>query len=749
MLGARWARARVGPRLALTVLAAVAVSVSAGGIASAGGSRAAGSGPITLPDLKILVPTNLISIGLDPSTGHRQLRFTHITSDVGSGPFEIDPTYNPSTGTATFVQAIYRSPSPGTWVLDHTVPVAQTGAWRPPSDYDFPLTRFTLNKLGSGGSLGAVVAVSPKSDYCITGDTELSGIPNTPDQTSPPQSDCTDPNSPLGWSVGWGDQYDQTDAGQPIDLTGVPDGTYVLHATVDPRHVFTESDTANDVTDTTLRIIGDNVTVLSQTTPGTVPPSVTLVSPHGGSTVSGTVVVRASASAHSPATVRSVQFLLDGQPLGAPVTRAPYSYEWTVGATTPGKHYLSARATDSGGDVGTARTVVVIVPKPSRVRVRSLRWRNGVLTVLVGGAPHGSTLHAKLEFAHRRSRSLTVAGTELRAHTPRPLVVVVRMFSGRRALGPSIAVRLNARPTVAITNPLRSETVSGIVPLSAVATDSVGISSVQFAVDGRRVGRVVSAPPYAVYWDTRKLARGTHTVTARATNVVGNGALARLRVTVENPAPPMTCFVLQHQVSVHGHGQVTTPPFHTATAGETLVAFVGGDGPAGPRQQSATVTGAGLKWRLVKRANASSGDSEVWVATAPRILTAAQVSAALANPGYDESLTVIAMEGTDGVGASVAASAPSGAPSLALRTLSSTSLVFATGNDWDNATARALPTGWVFLNQWLDGGTGDTYWSQYTNQPTGRAGSLIHVRDLAPAGDQWNMVAVELINSGD
>ncbi|HUE25744.1 MAG TPA: hypothetical protein VMP89_03150, partial [Solirubrobacteraceae bacterium] len=78
-----------------------------------GSSVAAGGAPVTPPDLVIEVPTNLISIGIDPGTGDRQLRFTHITADVGSGPFEIDPTYDPSAGTSTFVQVIYNSPRPG------------------------------------------------------------------------------------------------------------------------------------------------------------------------------------------------------------------------------------------------------------------------------------------------------------------------------------------------------------------------------------------------------------------------------------------------------------------------------------------------------------------------------------------------------------------------------------------------------------------------------------------------------------
>jgi hypothetical protein len=54
----------------------------------------------------------------------------------------------------------------------------------------------------------------------------------------------------------------------------------------------------------------------------------------------------------------------------------------------------------------------------------------------------------------------------------------------------------------------------------------------------------------------------------------------------------------------------------------------------------------------------------------------------------------------------------------------------------------------VRLDQWVDADVGDTFWSQYTNQPTGRAHSLISVHVAAPTTDQWNLVAVEVVNSG-
>ena len=93
------------------------------------------------------------------------------------------------------MQAIYNSPSPGTWQLDHTVPLQVTGVFDPPVDYQFPLTRFTLNQVNGYGSVGPVVATSPNRDYCITGDTKVGGVPNTPSTTSPPQSNCTSPPS--------------------------------------------------------------------------------------------------------------------------------------------------------------------------------------------------------------------------------------------------------------------------------------------------------------------------------------------------------------------------------------------------------------------------------------------------------------------------------------------------------------------------------------------------------------------------
>src|SRR5215469_12227804 len=123
-------------------VASCAVLLLAGlaGLTSPTGAAAAS---VTPPDMQLNVPTGDISIGTDPANGDRQLQFTHITWDAGTGPFEIDPAYNATTGIAGFAQALYNSPSPGVWEFDHSVPLGTAGVFDPPTDYHFPLTSFT------------------------------------------------------------------------------------------------------------------------------------------------------------------------------------------------------------------------------------------------------------------------------------------------------------------------------------------------------------------------------------------------------------------------------------------------------------------------------------------------------------------------------------------------------------------------------------------------------------------------------
>lgn len=521
---------------------------------------------IAYPDLQVQVPTNNMYIS-HPTSSTTTLGFSHVTWNGGAGPFEIRPSYNSATGISQGFQALYTMTSPGVWSFDHTVPIVGPMVYDTTTfNYRFPLTAFWLYNVSSSGGLGSLVATSPKTQFCIEEDKYVGGVPNTPSTAKYLPATCESPNGILGLQVGWGDEYDASDEGENINITGLPDGKYWLRAEADPYHYIAESNTSNNITDTEIQITGNTVTTLAQTHPDSTPPTVALTSPSNGP-VSGNVNLTATAS--GPAPIRSVQFLLDGQPIGPPQTSPPYTYTWTVGSTTPGTHYLSAQATDERGFISTAPAVTV-------------------------GVPFGQV-------------------------------------------------------------------------------GSIGIDQ---------------------------------------------------------------------QVSQTGNGTVvSTPSFSTSTSGEQLLAFVSSDGP------TSAVSGAGLTWKLVRRANTQTGDSEIWAATAAAPLSNTTVTSTLSSSAVQQ-LTVVALTGAAGLGASAGAGAPNGAQSVSYVATAAGSVGFAVGNDWDNAIARTLGQGQSMLSQYLSVLTGDSHWSQYTNTPSSAAGETVTLSDTAPTADRWNLAAVEVLPSG-
>jgi hypothetical protein len=71
--------------------------------------------------------------------------------------------------------------------------------------------------------------------------------------------------------------------------------------------------------------------------------------------------------------------------------------------------------------------------------------------------------------------------------------------------------------------------------------------------------------------------------------------------------------------------------------------------------------------------------------------------------------------------------------------------VYAVGNDWDKAIARVLGAGQTMVHQWVDTGTGDTYWVQSLASVVAAAGSAVQLNDTSPTTDRWNFTAVEIL----
>jgi chitinase len=97
-------------------------------------------------------------------------------------------------------------------------------------------------------------------------------------------------------------------------------------------------------------------------------------------------------------------------------------------------------------------------------------------------------------------------------------------------------------PAVAISYPANNASVTGTVSVSANASDNVGVTKVEYYVNGALQG-TDTASPYLLSWNTSALTTGTYTLSAMAYDAAGNvGQSANVSVTVVNDttAPTVT-----------------------------------------------------------------------------------------------------------------------------------------------------------------------------------------------------------------
>jgi hypothetical protein len=283
-----------------------------------------------------------------------------------------------------------------------------------------------------------------------------------------------------------------------------------------------------------LLALGANITVdafdVLPPPPDTIPPNVAMTSPANGATVSGTVTV--SANATDDTKVASVQFQLDGQALGAPLTSSPYQISWDTTGISNGSHTLTAVATDIANNSATSAPV----------------------TVNVSNAP---------------------------ASTP---------------------------PTVGLTAPTNGATVSGLVTVSANASDSSGtVASVQFQLDGNALGSPVTATPYQISWDTTTAANGSHTLAAVATNTASQSTTSSaVMVTVSNSSGGTTTRIEDNDPAVAYTGTWIVPNDSSLSGGSAH------ESNTANSTATLTFTGTGVTW-ISYRCTCTAGISQVSV----------------------------------------------------------------------------------------------------------------------------------------
>ena len=251
------------------------------------------------------------------------------------------------------------------------------------------------------------------------------------------------------------------------------------------------------------------------------------------------------------------------------------------------------------------------------------------------------------------------------------------------------------------------------------------------SLSGATLGSYTTPPTSSAQTGTRYEATFTNAFGSTTTNPV------TLTVTAAATKPKIDA-KLTATAATTATVSVSTP-----TAGDLIVAFVAGDGPARGGQK-ATVSGGRLSWALVGRTNTELGTSEIWSARAAGRLTRAAIKASLAKTGYTVSLTVVAFSNAPATGVRKGASAITGAPKASLTTTRPESWVFAVGNDPSRAVKRTLGPNQTLVSQATDA-AGETHWVQSTRAPTASPRTRVTINDTAPTKDRWNLELVEIL----
>ena len=219
-----------------------------------------------------VLPTSCYPEEVIEKREQRCLRFDQILGNVGSGPFEL--RYD-TTGLGTdqhLFQRVYRS----------------DGSWfeRPAGSYEFHATHahfhyrnFAVSELWASDERGRRLGDGPvrnghKNGFCVIDIENIwfgrhGDAPRTyyfPQCQAPTETGTSGPVLRQGMSVGWADIYNWFLPGQYIEVSGLPDGYYLLDTFADADGLVLEVNETNNVTTALIRICGDSADIVGEGT---------------------------------------------------------------------------------------------------------------------------------------------------------------------------------------------------------------------------------------------------------------------------------------------------------------------------------------------------------------------------------------------------------------------------------------------------------------------------------------------------
>ncbi|ACB73928.1 Ig-like domain-containing protein [Opitutus terrae] len=272
------------------------------------------------------------------------------------------------------------------------------------------------------------------------------------------------------------------------------------------------------------------VTVVDPSVSG---PTVSIARPLAGTPLTANNPTTIQANATDDTAIASVQFYINGKPLGPADTTYPYSADWLP--ASPGTYTVVARAIDEVGNQ-TASSPVTVSVTNGAAPIVTLDSPRGPTVVSAGVAVSLAATAGDLDGTVTTVRFLA-NGISVGTVTAPPYIgsfrpTVAGYYSlqaeavdnaGNTTISSAVALSVlaNQAPVPTVTAPANGATVRlGVATtLVAAATDADGIvAGVEFFVNGVSVGSATQ-PPYKVQWTPT--AEGVYRIAATASDNAG------------------------------------------------------------------------------------------------------------------------------------------------------------------------------------------------------------------------------------
>jgi Mg-chelatase subunit ChlD len=268
------------------------------------------------------------------------------------------------------------------------------------------------------------------------------------------------------------------------------------------------------------------------------PPSVNILTPSSGGSVTGIAVVEAEVL--DDIMIHRVQFYIDNQ-LKQIKTETPYTFNWDTSQYPAGGHTITIEAFDSNGESAESSITANINAFPTADAGVEQMVQEGVIVTLDGS---NSTDPENQISAYRWTQTSgsavtlsdpTAQNPFFTASIPGTLtfnLTVTDYYGASDSDEVTITVMLDPPPTVTILSPSDGDSVSGTIAVNAEAVDNVGVNLVQFYIDGE-LKHFTTTTPYTFNWDTSKSESGLHTISVRAFDTAGKYNAAKIEITID------------------------------------------------------------------------------------------------------------------------------------------------------------------------------------------------------------------------